>query len=197
MNATDRPPEHLTAQELAAFLDRVLSKEERRRVAKHLNGCPQCRSELSRASAALIEHGGGRRTLVWLGPLAAAAVVAMLLLVPIGRILGPGGEAPRLRGAGDEGVAVFDAVSPDDGSAVPSGAVVFTWRSAAAGARYELTLTDARGDVLWSSATADTVLPLSTQVALAAGETYFWYVDALLDGARSAATDARRFTIEP
>lgn len=196
MEVTDRPIEHLTAQELAAFLDRQLPNDDRRRVASHLHCCTQCRLDLSRASAALGRYRSRRRRVAWIGAVAAAAVVAGLLLVP-GSISGPRDDGSRVRGGGPEGTVLFETTSPGDGDVVGTAGLVFTWRSAALEARYELTITDLRGDPVWTAPSSDTLLALSPDVVLTPGETYYWYVDALLDGARSTTTVFRRFTIEP
>ncbi len=195
MDVTDQSPEHLTAQELAGFLERELSTDEHRRVAAHLNGCAECRSEMSRASAVLGRNRSRRRLVAGLVPLAAAAAIAAVLLVP-DSALGPRGDPPVVRGGG-EGTVVFEAASPADGEVVDLAQLSFVWRSAGTDARYELTITDERGDPVWSGGSMDTVLAPPPDVPLAAGETYFWNVDALLDGARSATTVFRRFTIEP
>ena len=129
-------------------------------------------------------------------PLAAAAVLAALLLVP-GFPLGPGDDESRIRGGASEGIALFEAASPGDDEVVGAADLVFIWRPAAGEARYQVTVTDVRGDPVWSAPSSDTLLALDPDVGLIAGETYYWYVDALLDGARSATTVFRRFTVEP
>ncbi len=197
MEGTDRPTEHLTAQELAAFVDRQLPNGDRRRVAIHLTDCEQCRVELSGASAVLGRDRSRRRRVAWIGSLVAAAVVAALVLVP-GSVLGPGGgDESRIRGGGPEGTALFEAASPGDGEIVSAADLVFIWRPAGPEARYELTITDFQGDPVWTAPSSDTLLAFSPDVTLIAGATYYWYVDALLDGARSATTVFRRFTVQP
>ena len=100
MDATDQSPEHLTEQELASFLDRELSTDDHRRVAAHLNGCAECRTDMSRASAALGRHRSRRRMVAGLVPLAAAAVIAAVLLVP-DSALRPRGDPSIVRGGGE------------------------------------------------------------------------------------------------
>ncbi len=103
----------------------------------------------------------------------------------------PGPVDPVLRGAQETGV--FLAVGPIGAAVVPVDDVVFTWRAAATDAHYVLTVTDARGDVVWTTAPADTTATLPTSVGLEAGSYYFWFVDAFLDGAHSATTRVQEF----
>ena len=44
---------------------------------------------------------------------------------------------------------------------------------------------------------ADTTLVLPRSVGLELGAPYFWYVDALLEGARSTSTGVQEFRVEP
>ncbi len=64
-------------------------------------------------------------------------------------------------------------------------------------AHYVLTVTDENGDVVWTAETSDTSLVLPRGVDLKSGSRYYWYVDALLDDARSSTTGVREFTIRP
>lgn len=51
--------EHLTAEELAAYLDGALRREERIEVETHLSVCRQCLDELVALSRILEPDGGG------------------------------------------------------------------------------------------------------------------------------------------
>jgi hypothetical protein len=63
--------------------------------------------------------------------------------------------------------------------------------------RYRFSLTRSDGSEVWNGGTGDTTLTLLPDVALSVGETYFWWVDALLLDGRSVTTDLQPLTIEP
>jgi hypothetical protein len=89
----------------------------------------------------------------------------------------------------------LEAISPLDGAVTAKDSVVFTWRSLGTEVSYRLTLTDERGDLIWSVGTTDTMVLLPSSAKLLSGRTNIWYVDALLADGRSATTGARRFRI--
>ena len=84
-----------------------------------------------------------------------------------------------------------------DGAEVSRDSLVFRWRSEGTGVHYLLTVTDENGDVLWTAGTSDTSLALPLDVGLVPGQRHFWYVDALLEGARSSTTGVREILIQP
>ncbi|MCH7717661.1 MAG: zf-HC2 domain-containing protein [Gemmatimonadetes bacterium] len=185
---------HLTPEMIAAYLGQEVSGEERQAVQQHLLTCKECRVDLAEAS----ELGAVGRRVRWLAvglPAAAAAVLAVVLLGPATRDATD--DTPVLRGEQAEGTARFKAVSPVDGAEVSLDSLVFRWRSEGTGVHYLLTLTDENGDVFWTAGTSDTSLALPLEVGLATGQRYFWYVDALLEGARSSTTGVREILIQP
>lgn len=201
--ARDEPEgdgEHLQPHELGAFLDGALRGAERSRVEAHLVECARCREEaihVGRLTGTGNGNGKQRKRLVyWVAPAAAAAVVAALLL------LGPGAEevarpeAPILR-ADDPGVTAIAVVSPRAGASLSSDSVVFVWREVESGVVYRLTLMDQEGVVLWKETVEDTTVALSADVELRPGARYYWYVDALLELARTATSGVQEFTISP
>ena len=186
---------HPTTDMLAAFLDGRLSPVERDEVAGHLNACDECRHELSVAASALAAHAGERRRPRWLLPAAAAATIATLLLVPLGRMDDAGETTPLQRGDRPEGVQIFAGVAPEDGVGVSRGELSqFQWRSVASGATYAVVLTNSMGDEVWTVSTTDTVASLPEAVQLDPG-LYFWWVDALLGGTETAMMETRELTI--
>ena len=184
---------HLTPEMIAAYLEREVSGEGQQAVQQHLLTCKECRLDLAEAS----ELGAVRRRVRWLAvglPAAAAAVLAVVLLGPAMRDATD--DTPVLRGAQAVGTERFEAVSPINGTEMSRDSLVFHWRSEGTQAHYVMTLTDENGDVLWTTGTSDTTLGLPRDVGLVSGQTYFWYVDALLEGARSSTTGVQEFSVE-
>jgi hypothetical protein len=183
---------HLTAEDVAAFLDRRMTAGERDVAETHLADCRVCRDEV-KAVHRLVRGQAKRRPLI-LGStgLAAAAAIAFLMFT----IARPGRELSdnRVRAVPDESPARISAVQPADGDTVPPGKPVLVWSSITGEPTYRFTLTDASGQPLWTSTTADTSLTLPPQVVLQSRRTYFWYVDALRADGRAASTGVRRFT---
>ncbi len=182
----------MTAERIAAYLAGGLSPEAREDFERHLLVCSECRQDLAEASDLTRRHRS--RWLVQAAPIAAAAAAVMLLWVGAPEMSQrPGGE-PTLRGpTADIQLAI---VSPLDGSATDPDSLVFVWRAAGAEAHYVFTLTDTIGDVVFTNGLADTTLVLPRSVGLEPGVPYFWFVDALLDGARSTRTGVQEFVVE-
>ena len=180
--------QHLSPEIIAAYLAGEASPDERGAVLHHLLTCPDCRQDVAEAQAL----GTERRPRRWAAvavPAAAAAAV-LFLLVP-GRPEAPAPSA--LRGPDSEGVRQFAAVTPVNGTVIAMDSLVFFWRSEGSGAHYVLTVTDENGDVIWTEPTPDTTLTPPRGVGLAPGRRYFWYVDALLEDARSSTTGVQEF----
>jgi len=184
--------EHLTPEIVAAYLAHETTADEHRAAQQHLLTCGTCRADVA-AAAALT---AGRRPRRWVAVVipAAAAAVALFLIVP-GQGTRP--DLTTTRGPGTEGVRQFATVTPGDGTPVTADSVVFRWRSEGPRAHYVLTVTDQNGDVVWTAGTPDTSLVPPRGAGLKPGNRYFWYVDALLEGARSSTTGVREFTIRP
>ncbi len=184
---------HLTPEMIAAYLEREVSGQGRQAVQQHLLTCKECRVDLAEAS----EFGAVGRRDRWLAvgvPAAAAAVLAVVLIGPATRDVTD--DTPVFRGEQAEGTVRFDAVSPIGGTEVSRDSLVFRWRSEGAQAHYVMTLTDENGDIVWTTGTSDTTLGLPRDVGLVSGQQYFWYVDALLDGARSSTTGVQEFLVK-
>jgi hypothetical protein len=182
----------MTAERIAAYLDGGLSPEAREGFERHLVICSKCRQGLAEASD--LTGRSSSRWLVRAAPVAAAAAAVMLLWVGASEMLRqPGGE-PTLRGPA--AATQLDILSPLDGSLADPDSLVFRWRTASVDAHYVFTLTDANGDVVFTNGLTDTTLVLPRSVGLDPGVPYFWFVDALLDGARSMSTGVQEFVVE-
>jgi hypothetical protein len=180
---------HLESREVAAYLDRALRPAERERIESHLAGCAVCRHEV--VAVARIRRGS-TRGFRWLIALPAAAAAAVVLLLARPAEPPPGG---LLRDSGS-GLTKVELVAPSMDRAVAAADLTFTWRRVGDDVSYRLNLTDARGDVIWSTSAADTTAQLPTTIRLRSGVPYHWFVDALLPDGRSIASAVRAFTVQ-
>jgi len=190
--------DHLSAEDVAAYLNRSVSAGERRRIERHLAACGPCCDELVALGCEVPAQGRGRRvTPVRVGLAAAAVLAGVLLLGPrLATLSSDGGRTFRAtQGPADVlPRPSIEALAPEGGTAVDRDSVRFVWRPAAVDAFYSLTLTNREGQLVWRGNTRDTLLVLDPEVRLDAGAPYYWYVDALLDTGESPTTGVHRFT---
>jgi hypothetical protein len=191
------PSPHPANGELAAYLDRTLADDDRRRIEAHLADCDYCCEQISVATRSL----SGLRKRHWprlaMPGLAVAAALAAFLIV--GPQLGEQGSSddPIVRDGGglDQGAEpAIEVIAPRDRASLSPDSLAFAWRPVAEEAFYTFTLTNAVGDVVWEGSTSDTVLTLTGKVMLEPEGRYFWYVDALYDGGASSSTGVRELT---
>ena len=190
---------HLTPDELGAYLDRTLRSEAASRVEDHLAGCAECRGEAVAIGRLIqpVEDGAGRRKRAyWIAPVAAAAIAGIWLLGPRAGDVSDRGE-PALRTGDIEGTVAITVLTPIASSQLQPDSVVFAWRRAEEDVVYQVTLLDEGGAVLWRGATEDTTIALPVDVSLGQGARFFWYVDALLDEARSVTSGVQEFFTLP
>lgn len=207
--------QHLKENELAGFLDGDLSPAERARVEAHLEACDRCRAEL--VAVARTAHDFSTADPEWsaaasparrrwripagIGGLAAAAAIAFLFLSPARPPVQDGWSPPGLNDRpvqerlGGEGVARIETHFPSAGGLVRRDALRFSWADQGS-VPYRITLTAEDGALIWTATLEDTTAVPPADLALAPGETFFWYVDAIDIGV-IARTGARPFTIAP
>jgi len=183
--------DHLTPERIVAYLAQAVSSEELQSMQRHMLECRDCRQDMTEASR-IAEAGRERRRLAFAIPAVAAAIAVLVVFSG----WGADPDSTITRGNG-EGVRQFVAVSPALGASVAGDSVIFVWRSEGSGAHYAMTVTDEDGDIIWAVNTPDTSAVPPRGVELTAGHKYFWYVDALLEGARSSTTGVREFTVLP
>jgi hypothetical protein len=185
--------EHLTSEQLAAFLANTLSDADRRSAEHHFVSCAECRSELIQAQRAVASAPSKQFDRRWFGivGLAAAAAIAVMFL--------PRGAAVKSSPAIEREVqtpAPADAGTVEIVSPAANGEVTisptFVWRRND-DASYKITVTDAAGRPAWSGATSDTSIALPDSIRLAAGAQFFWYVDALRSDGRSVTSGVNNF----
>jgi hypothetical protein len=89
------------------------------------------------------------------------------------------------------------ALTPVDGDTITAPTAIFAWRGRGADVLYRLSLTDGRGQAVWTTDTRDTSTVLPPNVRLVPGTRYFWYVDAVGANAASWTTGTRVFVAAP
>lgn len=187
---------HLASEEVAAYLDKTLSKAECARVESHLADCDTCHEEIVSVSTLLEGAPRSRRRFVALSAMAAAAALAVFLVRPSTESELPAGG--RLRASdtpfASEGVSGVRAVAPVGRQSISDG-IVFVWRPTVPGAAYRFTLTDDRGDKVWAGSTNDTTLIVPDDALLLKDRSYHWYVDALGPDGNSATTGITSFQV--
>jgi len=190
--------EHLTIDLVAAYLDGDVGDEERAGVESHLASCDECRREIVEVSRALKAE---RRLKPWYlaGPVAAAAAVAAIMFLRPQALESP--TEAVLRGTDSMTPLAttlgIEVVAPLDGSTLARDDVVFMWHSAALDASYRLTVTRRDGHVAWSATLSDTTAEVPTSEVLQPGQSYMWYVDALLPDGQSTTTGVKIFSTLP
>lgn len=189
---------HLTPDQVAGYLAGALGSAERSEVARHLEGCMECRHELiavggmvaDQAAAALAPPPAGwRRRLTAIG-MALAAGIAVIAFYR-GRTEETVVRSEGAPGVG-EGVPAIEVVGPLDGAEVKD-SVVLRWRSVGRDS-YQVFFLSEDGRPLWSIQTADTVARVPASVALERGAVYFWRADAVGNGI-VATTGVHRLTV--
>src|SRR3954466_5197253 len=75
---------HMTDLELAAYLDHGLAESDRTRVEEHLADCEECREQLV-APANILSRVNRPRRIAKISAILAAAVVAFVVISPVGR----------------------------------------------------------------------------------------------------------------
>jgi len=183
---------HLTATEIAAFIDRALPPDARHRAERHLAECSVCREEIAEcarlAAVAPTLRSSGIIPWRWAGIAAAAMVGAMVFTVSRWRID---------RSVADERARVsspaIKTIFPATGGAEVSD-LRFTWNTSGPDVTYRVVVTDTAGGLVWSADGADTSMapPVTT---LKAGERYFWHVEAMSPNGDVGQSAPQSFTV--
>lgn len=191
--------DHLTVEELAAYLDGNVSPEEIVRIQEHLDECGICREETADV-VTVLQRAKRRRARRLAVPIAAAAAVAGLMLV--GPSLQDRGERAGERGRGPdptsraETLLEIQAISPAPQATVRGDSLGFAWEAVEEGAVYRLTVTDESGELLWFHETPVTSVRLPPEVELRPGQRYFWFVDVLRADGSTGTTGVMTFSVE-
>ena len=190
------PIHHLSATEIAAFIDSTLSPEARAAAELHLSGCPQCRDELAsclRLAGTAPSRASTRVPWPLLGTIAAALVVAV--------VLRPGQQrAPRnvSRERATPPATAAPGLAPLSARTFDHRAVRFTWQRDPAAIGYHVVVTDSAGAPVWrSDDLTDTSITPPSNVRFNPGARYFWRVDALHADGSSSQSPTTGFRITP
>ena len=184
--------EHLSSEELGAFLANSLTDMERDAVERHLVACSQCRSDLVEAQRAVISAPSSQRAdrRRWAAVASLAAVAAILIAVwPHGEVVLNSVPVERTALAVAGTVTI---VSPSANGEIDETTPAFTWNKDD-GSSYRITVTDEGGRPLWSESTGDTSVVLPATTRLARNARFFWYVDALRPDGRSVTSGINVF----
>ena len=183
---------HLEVGEVVGYLAGTLTSAEREWVEFHLADCADCTSEIVSARRL---HQANRAPVRRLAAVAAAAaaVAGIGLLGP--ELVHPG-PAGTLSVRGAEPRPAVTVVLPAD-RAVLRAAPNVTWRTVPGATAYRILVSRPDGDSVWATTTSDTTIRGPEDVSRAGPGLYYWYVDVLLDDARSAAGLVHEFRIEP
>lgn len=187
MTSTSAGPWHVSAELLAAYLERRLDPAERAAVDRHLAGCDACREDLAAAGRMLRRYRRpGRRA----ATAAAVGVAALLVLMVRAGDGGPGDlaapdepAAVELYRSGPTDAAARSAAvarNPVPGATVAAGEpLTFRWVPAGRDVMHRVVLADEAGRTLWLTETLDSTATLPGDVTLRAGAVYIWYVDVV------------------
>jgi len=177
--------QHLSAADVAAYVDQQLSGVERNRVEQHLADCRECRSEIVAVSRVV---RGLRRPWRWavLAPLAAAALV-VVMLAPWHQ-----DEQPVLREPAVTTIVAPTAIAPRGRVAELS---LITWSTVPRSTQYEITVFDSAGTIVWETRVADTLATVPHDLKLVRGRAYYWKVAARTESNRWVSSEFATFTL--
>ena len=186
---SERVDRHLDPAEVAAFIDRAVDGDARRRIEAHLATCPDCRAELMDATRVVATLPRRRRLSVWMPRAAAAAAAAIVIMAVWPR----DARDPGLHREAPVTVTVAPrALSPV--GAVDS-APTLRWSSVPHADRYRVRVFNADGTVLWERETNDTSVAIPDSIGVRSGRSYHWKVEAQTGFDRRAASELLEFSV--
>ncbi len=181
---------------IAALAEGSLAPDARAAVLPHVATCARCREAVASLARALADPaiarefpgaGGGRRWFRIAMPLAAAAVLLLLVSLPwVDR-------SPMHRGP----PLPPPATTPIPRSPLGTVAAVqdLRWSPVAGADRYRVTVFDATGAVVYSAEASDTAVAFPDATTLVPGASYLWKVDARIGFERWAASELAEFRV--
>lgn len=182
--------EHMMDTQIASYLDRRLSDDERERFESHLAECAECRTAVVE-SEKLLQRVRPRRGMKTAMALAAAAVVLVAVRLEVIHPRNPPVvPSTRSTDTANGGLIVHGPIGE-----VSNRGLHFVWSPIAWALSYRLVVTDAGGRPVWSTTGPDTTIALPADVSLRAGERYFWIVDGLDSNGITHSTGVREFRV--
>jgi len=195
-----------------------MSPSDRLAAEFHLAGCRHCRERLialydieaearfDEAAPSSLKHRVTKTPVHWIHslrpyvPLALAAslVMAVGLSIFVYWNTQSTSETPRIGGLRRSSGASSDLAlaSPPNGAQLNASPVEFRWTDAGNGARYELTLTDEKGDIIIQEKPTTTSLVIDiAKLRLSTQGTYYWSVSARLPDGTSRESGIASFSL--
>jgi hypothetical protein len=190
---------------IAAVVDGTMDLTAREAATRHLASCARCRGAVASVvrgladadvgrEIAAIDSGGGRgftrvtRLRRFIMPAVAAAALVFLVVRP--------------RSAGDDRsshraptITAAAAPVPLAPVAEVAEARVLRWSAVSGTDRYRVTVFDAQGRSVYEAQLADTVATLPDSVALVAGRSYLWSVEARIGWDRWSSSPLTEFRV--
>jgi hypothetical protein len=192
---------HLSATEIAGFIDRTLDGEVRARAVEHLAACERCRDEVAacvRLAATAPAHHD--TSAVWKVVAAVAAVLVLAVTLRSGlrqRAL-TGGERSATAERAAPMTSRITTVFPTDTVAIARAQLRFVWRRDSRASAYTFAIIDANGKpVVRIDEIGDTTFALPDTVRLVPSALYFWHVDAPHADGSSAVSGEMAFRVAP
>lgn len=180
---------HLDPQGISALASGRLSGAARDQAVAHIETCRACRDDLTYV-VGFERRARRKRTAVLVAGLASVALVVSI--VPRDGLAPP---SDTLRAVSEEGIPLIASFEPENGAELTGDSARFVWQNVGTGTHYRLHVSAADGTPLLERAVRDTVLYLPLASPLKAGQSYFWFVDALLDDGGAARSNVWRFTV--
>src|SRR5678815_1506721 len=191
---------HLSAAEMAGFIDHTLGDEVRARAAEHLATCERCRDEVA-ACARLAASAPVKRSMpvVWRAVAGMAAVVMVAVALRSTWNLGSPlvGERNVAAERSSPMTSRVRLVFPTDSVSIARSDLHFVWRRDVRATGYSLTVDDSSGTQIWTREVSDTSFTLPDSARLAPSKTYLWHVDALHVDGSTAQSGPSAFRIAP
>jgi hypothetical protein len=190
-------PHCLNDETIAALAEGTTGSEARAVAMQHLATCARCRLAVASVVRALADPavareiptaGRGRRRLLRIAVPAAAAAAILLIAMPSRQ----DERAPSHRAPTITAVASPAPVSP---VGIVADAEALRWHGVSGADRYRATLFDDAGAVVYETQTVDTTVTLPETVALQAGRSYLWKVEARTGWGRWSASELVEFSI--
>jgi len=186
--------EHLSAADLAVYIDGTLSDIARQRTERQLSDCAQCREELAACAPlarSLPPKSRPRMLVSGLGVAAAAAIAIGIVALPRHRSIDSSPARERGFEAADREIAT---VAPRPGSTVASSAIRFTWRTDSAAAGYTVVVTNSAGALVWRHEVQDTSIALTSETTFVPGE-FNWRVESSRVNGGTASSQTVSFRV--
>ena len=176
--------------EIASYLDRGLSDQDRSRVEDHLAECFECRENVAGAQQLMTNLRRPRRVAALAGLVAVAAAALFVVSPALIRARQPLDLVTR-----DANTSSTLAAHASPATAGNQSTIRFSWAAAPDVGSYRFVLSTADGTTVWSYSGADTSVTLPENVTLDRDSTYAWFVDATLNDGTTRSTGLQQLRV--